>query len=141
MVMIMVTIVIVIMIMLILMLVFSNFHVNFNDNANVNFNHYVNVNDNVNEASKQKTQGLGADVGRILDHFGVIFGDFLGSRRLPKSRFGRETVVCRFLVVFGGLLGPLLGAMLRQNRPPKLSEVTFFDLLTLPKTIKISKTF
>ena len=58
-------------------------------------------------------------------------GPFLG------ASWGRS----RFLVVFGGLLGPLLGAMLRQSRPPKLSKVTFFDFLTLPKSIKISKNF
>ena len=56
-------------------------------------------------------------------------GPFLG------ASWGRS----RFLVVFGGLLGPLLGTMLRQSRPPKLSKVTFFDFLTLPKSIKNSK--
>ena len=58
---------------------------------------------------------------RILDHVGTIFGDFLGSRRPPKSESKREPMFNRFLIDFGGLLGPLLGAMLRQNEPPKFS--------------------
>ena len=88
-----------------------------------------------------KTPELGADFGRILDHFGIIFGDSLGCRRPPKSDFERESLSYRFLIAFWRLLGPLLEAMLRPNRPRKLSKVTFFDFLTLPKSIKISKTF
>ena len=72
---------------------------------------------------------------RILHHVGTIFGDFLGSRRPPKSEFQRESVVLQFWVDFGCLLGPLLGTMLRQNGPPKLSKVTFFYFSTLPKSM------
>ena len=74
--------------------------------------------------------------GRILDHFGTIFGSFLGSLRLPKSESERKPIFNSFLIDFGGLLGPLLGTMLQQNGPPKLSKVTFFELLfTLPKSM------
>ena len=71
----------------------------------------------------------------IFHYFGTIFGDFWGSWRPPKSEFQRESVVLQFLVDFGSLLGPLLGAMLRQNGPPKLSKVTFFEVFTLPKSM------
>ena len=80
-------------------------------------------------------------VGMILDNFGTIFGHFLGSRRPPKSESERKPIFNSFLIDFGGLLGPLLGAMLRQNGPPKLSKVTFFDFFTLPKSMHFSKTF
>ena len=89
-----------IMLLLILMIFFCNVHVNFNDNANVNFNDYVKVNDNANEASKQKIQGLGADVGRILDHFGVIFGDFLG----PGGSLGASLKGRRLFIDFWSFL-------------------------------------
>ena len=42
---------------------------------------------------------------------------------------------------FGSLLGPLLGAMLRQNGPPKLSKVTFFEFFTHPKSMHFYKEF
>ena len=74
-------------------------------------------------------------VGMILDHFGIIFGHFLGSRRPPKSESERKLILNIFLTDFGCLLGPLLGAMLRQNGPPKLSKVTFFEFFTLPKSM------
>ena len=70
----------------------------------------------------------------------AIFGHFSGPGRLLRSGFERETVVYRFLVVFWRPLGAALGAMLRPNRHRKLSKVTFFDFLTVPKSIKISKT-
>ena len=78
--------------------------------------------------------------GMVLDNFGTIFGNFLGSRRPPKSESERKPIFNSFLIDFGGLLGPLLGAMLRQNGPPKLSKVTFFEFFTLPKSIHFSKT-
>ena len=68
--------------------------------------------------------------------FDAIFGDFLVSRWPLGPFLGASWGRSRFLVVFGGLLGPLLGAMLRHSRPPKLSKVTFFDFLTLPKAFK-----
>ena len=73
--------------------------------------------------------------GMIFDNFGTIFGDFLGSRRPPKSESERKLIFNSFLTDFGCLLGPLLGAMLRQNGPPKLSKITFFEFLTLPKSM------
>ena len=79
--------------------------------------------------------------GKILDNFGTIFEDFLGSRRPPKSESERKPIFNSFLIDFGSLLGPLLGAMLRQNGPPKLSKVTFFEFVTLPKSMHFSKTF
>ena len=78
--------------------------------------------------------------GMIFDNLGTIFGNFWGSWRPPKSEFQRESLLFQFVVDFGSLLGPLLGAMLRQNGPPKLSKVTFFELFTLPKSIHFSKT-
>ena len=78
---------------------------------------------------------------RILDHVGTIFGNFLGSRRPPKSKSKREPIFVCFLIDFGSLLGPLLGAMLRQNGLPKLSKVTFFEFLTLAKSFHFAKTF
>ena len=47
--------------------------------------------------------------GKILEYFGTIFGDFLGSRRLPKSESEIEQILKRFLKDFGDLLGPLGG--------------------------------
>ena len=79
--------------------------------------------------------------GMIFDNFGTIFGDFWGSRRPPKSEFQRESMWGKFLVDFGSLLGPLLGAMLRQNGPPRFFKVTFFEFFTLPKSMHFSKTF
>jgi len=67
-------------------------------------------------------------VGMNLDNFGTIFGHFLGSRRPPKSESERKPIFNSFLTDFGCLLGPLLGAMLRQNGAPKLSKVTFCRL-------------
>ena len=80
-------------------------------------------------------------VGMILNHFGTSFGHFLGSRRPSKSESERKPIFNSFLTDFGCLLGPLLGAMLRQNGPPKLSKVTFFDFFTVPKSMHFSKTF
>ena len=80
-------------------------------------------------------------VGMILDHFGMIFGHFLGSRRPPKSESERKPIFNNFLAGFGGLLGTLLGAMLRQNGPPKLSKVTSFDFLFFRKGMHVSVTF
>ena len=71
-----------------------NVNVNAHVNANVSVNFTANV--RVNEAFKTKTQGLGADVGRILYHFGII----LEFRRPPKSEFEREPVFYRVLVAF-----------------------------------------
>ena len=73
--------------------------------------------------------------GVVFDNFGTIFGNFLGSQRLPKSESKREPIFNRLLTDFGSLLGPLLGTMLRQNGPPKLSKVTFFEFFTLPKSM------
>ena len=72
-------------------------------------------------------------VGMILYHFGTIFGHFLGSRRPPKSESERKQIFYSFLIDFGSLLGPLLGAMLVQNGVLKLSKVIFLSFLTLPK--------
>ena len=74
-------------------------------------------------------------VGMILDNCGIIFGHFLRFRRPPKSESERKPIFIGFLTDFGSLLGPLLGAMLRQNGPPKLSKVTFFEFFTLPKSM------
>ena len=56
----------------------------------------------------------------------MIFGNFLGSQRPPKSESERKPIFNSFLTDFGCLLGPLLGTMLRQNGLPKLSKVTLF---------------
>ena len=79
--------------------------------------------------------------GRHMDYVGTIFGHVLGSRRPPKSESERRPIFYSFLTDFGGLLGSLLGTMLRQNGPPKLSKVTFFEFFTLPKSMQFSKTF
>ena len=68
---------------------------------------------------------LGTYVGGFWHYFSTIFGYFWGSWRPPKSEFQRESLLLQLLVDFGSLLGPLLGAMLRQNGLPKLSKVIF----------------
>ena len=88
-----------------------------------------------------KTPELGADFGRILDHFGDIFGDFWGSRRLPKSEFERETVVHRFLVVFGGLLGPSWGPCCPKVGLQNFLKCIFLFFLPFQKTTKFQRPF
>ena len=56
----------------------------------------------------------------------------------------KSSIFDRFLIDFGPILGPSwepLGAMLRQNGPPKLSQVCFLGFFTLLETSKFQSFF
>ena len=66
-------------------------------------------------------------MGRFWTILEPFLATFWGPGGLPGASPKESRFLKRFLIDFGSLLEPLLGTMLRQNGPPKLSKITFFS--------------